>query len=512
MSGRRGHPVHVLIGALAAGCGSHGALSADGGSGPGTTASQTLTWSEAGKAQADILFMIDSGGSEDTAHANLKANFANFMDVLKALPGGLPDLHVAIITADMGAGDGTSIAGCSVNGDDGVFHYQASGPCTMTGLDANATFVADTGGTNPVTNFGTQDITYVLECIAEVGSAGCGFRQQLRSVARALGADGAAPPPQNAGFLRPDALLVIVMLTDADDCSAPPGSPLFNPISSSLNSKYGPTQHFLCNEWGHLCVPPGGGAPVPPSRFAPNNSVTDTIVYTPATATMSNCQSFEQSPVMTPVGALSDGIKALKADPANQILVTALVGMTEGPDSEGYTVSWRTPPTPDTGPWPGVDHACGDDAAGAPVGFADPAVRIEQFVHAFGTNGLVDNFCQANYGPSLTSIATKLVQMTAPPCFTAQVAFKPGAAQRDCAVTESAPDPSNPAHVITTNIPACDSIGTVPCWQLGPATAQCQGGSLSILHGSGAPPDGATVSATCAVCITGQPDPSRGCP
>ena len=511
MSRGRAQLAPLVLGAAAAGCGSHAALPPDGGS-PGTTASQTLTWSEAGKVQADILFMIDSGGSEESAHANLKANLGSFMDVLKALPGGLPDLHIAVITADMGAGDGTSIIGCSLNGDNGAFHYRPSGGCVSVGFtDPNATFIVDSGGGSPQTNFGTQDVTTVLECIIDPGSSGCGFRQQLGSIARALGADGAAPPSQNVGFLRPDALLAIVMLTDADDCSAPPGSPLFDPISGTLNSMYGPTQHFLCNEWGHLCVPPGGGAPVQPSRFAPTGSVTDTVVYTPAMATVSNCQSFEQSPVMTAVGALADGIKALKADPANQILITALVGMTEGPDSEGYTVSWRTPPTPDTGPWPGVDHACGDATAGMTAGFADPAVRIEQFVRSFGANVIVDNFCQADYGASLTNIATTLARMTAPPCFSGQVAWEPGVAVRDCAVTENAPDPSNPANTIATNIPACDTTGTEPCWQLAPATAQCQGGSVIVSRTTPAP-DGATLTATCALCIAGQPDPSRGCP
>ena len=77
--------------------------------------------------QIDLLFMIDDSSSMETAQANLKANMGNFMDVLKALPGGLPDLHIAVVTSDMGAGDGSSIQGCSVSGDGGVFRYQASG-------------------------------------------------------------------------------------------------------------------------------------------------------------------------------------------------------------------------------------------------------------------------------------------------------------------------------------------------------------------------------------------------
>src|SRR6516165_11192594 len=130
--------------------------------------------------QIDLLFMIDDSSSMETAQANLKANMGNFMDVLKALPGGLPDLHIAVVTSDMGAGDGSSIQGCSVSGDGGVFRYQASGGCTSVGFtDPNATFLVDSGGQNPTTNFGTQDITTVFECITTVGATGCGFEHQL---------------------------------------------------------------------------------------------------------------------------------------------------------------------------------------------------------------------------------------------------------------------------------------------------------------------------------------------
>jgi hypothetical protein len=353
--------------------------------------------------QLDLLFMLDNSSSMETAQANLKANMASFMDVLKTLPGGLPDLHVAVVSSDMGAGDGSSIMGCSVTGDNGVFHYQATGGCTSTGLDPTATFIASTGGANPVTNFGTQDITTVFQCITGVGATGCGFEHQLASVARALGADGSPPPSQNAGFLRPNAVLGIVMLSNEDDCSGAPGDPLFNPTSSQLNSMYGPTANFQCNEWGHLCVSPTTGQLVQPSRYAPNNLTSDVVTYSPAGGP-DNCQSFEGSPVLTPVGAFANGVKALKVAPDKQILVAAIVG----PAAE-YTVTWQAAPTPDVGPWPRIRHSCGDENAA--TGFADPAVRILQFVQQFGANGVYDSFCQASYDFTLHAMATRLGQV-----------------------------------------------------------------------------------------------------
>jgi hypothetical protein len=478
--------------------------------------------------QIDLLFMIDDSSSMETAQANLKANMGNFMDVLKNLMGGLPDLHVAVVTSDMGAGDGSSIMGCSTNGDNGVFRYMASGGCAATGFtDPNATFLIDSGGNNPTTNFGSQDITAVFQCITTVGASGCGFEHQLASVARALGADGAQPPPENAGFLRPDAYLGIVLLTNEDDCSGPPNDPLFEPTSSQLMSMYGPTANFQCNEWGHLCSLNGGPA-MQPSRYAPNNLPTDTVTYThPMAGTpgavdaASNCQSFENSPVLTPVGSIADGIKGLKGDPANQILVAALTGLNEGPSSSGYTVTWATAPTPDTGPWPKIAHSCGSENSS--TSFADPAPRVEQFVNQFGANGLLDTFCQANYGTSLTTIATKLSQLIGPKCIVGQVATKPNTMDPDCTVTELAPNMNDPLHPIPTVIPYCDNPNTpanstnTPCWALTvPMNTgggnQCNGKVVDIENGGTMPPNNTKSDVNCSLCVPGFTDATRGCP
>src|SRR5262249_24780325 len=102
----------------------------------------------------------------------------------------------------------------------------------------------------------TGAIEDVFSCIAALGVGGCGFEHQLASVRRALGGDPDMPmPTQNQGFLRPDARLGVILITDEDDCSAPNGSDLF----TTDESTYGPVNSYRCNEYGHLC----GGAPPP---------------------------------------------------------------------------------------------------------------------------------------------------------------------------------------------------------------------------------------------------------
>ncbi len=49
------------------------------------------------------------------------------MQVLQKLPNGLPNVHIAVVSSDMGApGDSISSIGCTQYGDDGDF--QSHGP------------------------------------------------------------------------------------------------------------------------------------------------------------------------------------------------------------------------------------------------------------------------------------------------------------------------------------------------------------------------------------------------
>jgi hypothetical protein len=156
----------------------------------------------------DMLFVIDRlvGGAAAAGH--LMRNFPSFL----TRPDGsarLPDLHIAVISTDMGAGDG-SIASCdATGGKNGSFQHTARGTCTSTGLDPGATYIADNGlsATTPAT---------IAMCspASRRWRAGLRFRTPVRGdVARAgrRRPRGAAREP---GFLRDDAYLVIIMLTN----------------------------------------------------------------------------------------------------------------------------------------------------------------------------------------------------------------------------------------------------------------------------------------------------------
>ena len=285
----------------------------------------------------------------------------------------------------MGAGDGSGspAAPPPTAATPGIFQYTPRGTCTTSGLEPGATFISDVDG---VKNYAGYDITTVFTCIAAAGNNGCGFEQPLASVARALGADGRPMPAENQGFLRQDALLLIVLLTDEDDCSVPPGSALFDTISNqNLASQLGPPSNFRCNEFGHLC----NG--VKPPRLAPTGSVNDRV-------TLDGCVSAESAGKLTPLAMLRAQIRSLKPFPDEQILVAAIAA-----PSAPYTVEWRNQGVTDTGPWPVIDISCT-----APDGsFGIPGVRINGS-GSFGANGQAFSVCVDTFAPILSSLATEL--------------------------------------------------------------------------------------------------------
>src|SRR6476659_9131535 len=64
----------------------------------------TFSFQESLNRKIDILFMIDDSISMKPSQDNLLRNFPAFMQVLDELPGGLPDVHIAVVSSDMGAG------------------------------------------------------------------------------------------------------------------------------------------------------------------------------------------------------------------------------------------------------------------------------------------------------------------------------------------------------------------------------------------------------------------------
>ncbi|HXU00524.1 MAG TPA: vWA domain-containing protein [Polyangia bacterium] len=433
----------------------------------------------------DLLFLIDDSMSMTKSQENLLRNFPVLMNALQNLAGGLPNVHVAVASSDMGAGDG-SIGLCNATGGkNGAFQHTARGACTATGLDPGATFIANVDGQK---NY-AGDLGDVFSCIAALGDGGCGFEQPLAAISRALGADGPAPA-ENEGFLRPDAFLAIVLISNEDDCSVPGGSLLFDrSANQTLDSALGPPISFRCNEFGHLC----DGAP--PARLAPNGDMNATRSY-------ASCVPSDGAGLLSNVVDTAARIKALKADP-EQVMVAAITGL-----PAPYAVHWTAPGVRSDPPWPEVSHSCiaGDGS------FADPAIRTSAFVNEFGANGLLLPICADDFAPALSRIAEKIADHVSKPCVAGTVAKRPGTASDDCVVVSMTADGQGgrAENVLSS---CADTAGVGPCWQLGAGENGCAGQSLTVVPDATAPaPAWQSVTLQCALCVSGVSDPTRGCP
>ncbi len=154
----------------------------------------------------DILFVIDNSGSMAEEQENLAANFPLFIDVLDAFQteiGSQIDYRVAVTST----GRDMSWTEELLPG----FPF----PASQTG--ENGALLQRCDMPRPWLERADPDVASTFACAAELGSSGANIEMPLYAVKLAFGdriADGT-----NAGFLREDALLAIVILTDEDDCS-----------------------------------------------------------------------------------------------------------------------------------------------------------------------------------------------------------------------------------------------------------------------------------------------------
>jgi hypothetical protein len=186
-----------------------------------------------GVRPVDILVVVDDSFSMSEEQSLLMAGFPTLVGgILDPSAGETPveDLHIGVVGTDMGTG-GYTVSTCSdpVDGDDGVLRHEPGS--SVTGCDATyPTFLGYASATPDSTAI--DWIVKGFECIATLGIDGCSFEQPLESSRKAL-VDHADGP--NAGFLREDSILVILYLSDENDCSVDPENPgFFDPADDSL--------------------------------------------------------------------------------------------------------------------------------------------------------------------------------------------------------------------------------------------------------------------------------------
>jgi hypothetical protein len=198
-----------------------------------------------GADQVDLLFTIDNSGSMTEEQASLAEQLPRLVGVLASgdrdptidadgdgasddvgddfAPVG--DLHVGVVTTDLGVGP-AMVPTCDAVGDDAVLATDSLPG--VAGCDPTyPTFLAFGASDDPA------EFARDASCLTTRGNGGCGFEQQLEATLKAITPSTCTDPwctfdrgsrghadGANAGFLRPDSLLALVILTDEEDCSA----------------------------------------------------------------------------------------------------------------------------------------------------------------------------------------------------------------------------------------------------------------------------------------------------
>lgn len=217
-------------------------------SGDEPTTGEPTTGGPSGSNPIDVLFVVDNSGSMADEQTRLAKSIAALVNTER-------DLRIGVTTTDAGnprcpeniyspENGAMAIRSCvqrvaqgefSFNMED--FSYACTDVCDVESIGLAPTptteepeaavrpWLERTGG---VTNLADPNVSLVqaLQCALPRGVNGCGFESQLESMRLALLRTMDANQPEY-GFLRPEADLVVVLLTDEVDCS-------YNPAFKSI--------------------------------------------------------------------------------------------------------------------------------------------------------------------------------------------------------------------------------------------------------------------------------------
>lgn len=379
----------------------------------------------------DLLFQLDD--SVATAHFqhSLAVALPTLFEAL-AIDGRLPNLHIGVTTSDLGTSGsddpanpgppvgGVGSGGCAGQGDDGALLVAGGAPVT-----GHFVIDEDDGAGGRGRNY-TGALDEVVGQMVRVGSTGCGFEQPLSATRRAL------VNPENAGFLRPDASLAIVILADEDDCSIRDAGLLAQGDDGPL----GPLQSFRCTKEGVSCDEPI-------DEVGPKT----------------NCRPRADSSYVEDIAVSTAFFASLKPH-RHQLTVAAIVG----PETP-FAVEERNFGM--QGDQHALAHSCVWEGMSGP-NVADPAVRLTAFAESFGSRGDLSSICHTDLAPHIARIGGLIKQSLGVACLdTSKLADSRPApfVQPSCEVEDVLADGSRIA------IPACTDDGD--CYRLRADEAAC---------------------------------------
>jgi len=444
------------------------------------------------KTKLDFLFMIDNSGSMCEEQKNLSNNFSIISDFLFNELGQTADYRIAFISTDM-----------KTEGAKGAFQSTPARPVPALSCQDPITGQADIPNTAdcddllndaandrrmkigpiiksaPRANFSDlSDLERKFRCMATLGTGGDSYEKGLEAVRFALSCDGPnrqsfaaccidqtdasgriiqseydrqcaskLPPNVEPDFLRPDAILVVIFLSDEVDCSDPASNPS---KSRRAICKYGPNDgdgNGAPDGYRDPALCPGGDQGACFRNEC--GGLTGEDCYARRCAVPrnenSNCEWLRDE--LTPVADYVDFLNGLKADPRNQVFVASIVGKRAYLDAmESIELTYNPPAVPRN---PACDRMSPEYDPNVPVEVCCPEGRCEgksgatcssengiafsgrryyELAEAFGQNGLgcppgapgngdaCLSICENDFSAPLQAIKQKITQILGSYC------------------------------------------------------------------------------------------------
>ena len=427
----------------------------------------------------DILFVVDNSGSMGEEQATLAANFESFINVLER-PEVKANYRIGVTTTDNGnpwcQGTGPEagqlrLSSCRSRPTEFVFAgaqpYDAfdeacAAVCPEEWTDIDVQPSAISAGSEEKVRPWMENIegktnlpeglttTQAFQCFGPQGINGCGFESHLESMWKALRRSQTATEA-SYGFVRDNAILSIVHVTDEADCS----------YNDSLETIFLPE--------GNRVFWSDPEAPAPSSAVCWNAGVACT-----GAGTYEECHSVDlgvdgnevsgnpdDEAVLRPLSRYTSFVQEFenskqRITPDQEVLVAVIGGV----NSDG-TITYQDALTdPEFQSDFGVGPGCSSTA-----GKAVPPVRLAEFAREFQVGGQRNMFsiCESDYSPALEAIAEAIADQVKPACMPACVAdVDPTSKQLDhsCVLVQQAP--RDDGSFEETTIPECNDDGSFP--------------------------------------------------
>jgi hypothetical protein len=421
--------------------------------GSSTTGGDRFPWYLSVNRDVDVLFVIDNSSSMGSEQARLAQHIGAFMEVLESADVRV-NFRVGVTTSDNGnpwCGTTTPEAGSLVysscldrlpdfissTGELDVQDVACQSLCTHD--DAALGISADS---QPWLEYveGTSNIpqgismTEAFRCLGPQGINGCGFEGQLESMNKALiRSDTSADPA--FGFLRENAILAIIHVTDEADCS-------YNNSWASIFEESGnkvfwsdPAASFptsaVCWNAGTACTDNGRGGY---DCVAANYDVSGNLIP-------EGDPSTEDNAVLHPLSRFIDRVQGIENEKkernaGQEVIVGLIAGVAESGEP-AYADSLDPVYMQDFGIGPGcsstvpgatscmADVDCtgvGVEVCSPSAGYcleeqsAAPPVRLWEFAETF-TSDNRHSVCADDFAPALQGVAEAIVGQIRPSCY-----------------------------------------------------------------------------------------------